>query len=189
MGAIPWYGDDRRLPCGQQALSFSSGLATANLGPVRPGGDLTGLFTPFCESSSFVEDPCRDAIATLALEEKGAVQRSSIPPYQGGRGVYPVVAGPGRGGGGIYSYYFLATKRTRGSWTQHVPLCFKVPHGDTQFYYSGFTSGLVDSVAGSQGCLSACADTSISLAVPSVCSQEFGERTHFFTNGKFFLLA
>ena len=99
MGAIPWYGDDRRLPCGQQALSFSSGLATANLGPVRPGGDLTGLFTPFCESSSFVEDPCRDAIATLALEEKGAVQRSSIPPYQGGRGVYPVVAGPGRGGG------------------------------------------------------------------------------------------
>ena len=70
VGSIPWYGDDRRLPCGRQGLFSSAGLATANLGPVCLGGGSTGLFTPFCESSSFIKDPCRYTFATVVLEER-----------------------------------------------------------------------------------------------------------------------
>ena len=53
----------------------------------------------------------------LAFEEKGALGRSSIPPYQGGPWRLPSYYRTGGGGGvgwGVLLHYFQATKRTGG---------------------------------------------------------------------------
>ncbi len=50
----------------------------------------------------------------------------------------------------------------------------EVLHGDSQLHYSGPSQGLVDGVAGSQGCLFTRTNSSVPLAVPSVYSQECG---------------
>ncbi len=107
----------------EQALSFSASLSEDNLRPVCPGGSPTGLLTSLCES------------------------RGCVPRYQGGRGDR-----------------LSSCRRTRGDFTpiiswlpstlvgsaQPQPLCFEVPNGDPQCYYSVFASGLMNGVAGSK---------------------------------------
>ena len=44
-----------------------------------------------------------------------------------------------------------------------TPPCLNVPYGDPQLYCSGPSPGLVEGVVGSQGCLFACADSSVPL--------------------------
>ncbi len=187
VGYTAWDITERSLPCGGQAVVFPASLAMDNLGPVCPLGDPIGVFPPFCESTPFIYVSCGDSIAVQMIS---TVARGFVLPKQGGRGACRFVVGPGwgggGGGGGCYSHYFLATKPVH--WwvlpdpqplrTQHVYLSCQVPHGDPHLYSAGSWQGLVDGVAGSQGCLSACADTPQSLLVSSVCSQEPGRGAH-----------
>ncbi len=88
------------------------------------------LFTPFCRSSSFVEDTCQDAIAMPAFEDRGAVVVASLLTKEvvasllikEDHGDCLVVAGPGRGD----SHYFPLPSalgvppQPQTSWVQHV---------------------------------------------------------------------
>ncbi len=150
-----------------------------NLGPVCPGGVKQGYSLPFVSLPPLSRIPVTMLLPCLRLKRE-ALWEEVASPYQGGHGDWPVVAGPGEYtpitswlpsalGSSAPSSTFVDSTRTS---------CFEVPHRDPQSYHSGFTSGLVDGVTGSQGWLPACADTSISLVVPLVCSQEHSGRTH-----------
>ena len=79
--------------------------------------------------------------------------------------------------GGRLSFFLPAWQRIilrhpQPAWTQLIYSSCQVPHGNPHLYSAGSSQRLVDGVAGSQRCLSECADTPQSLAVSSVCSQE-----------------
>ena len=52
---------------------------------------------------------------------------------------------------------------------EHLSLCSQVPHGDPHLHSLGCPSGLVDGVARFERGLPACSNSSISLAVSSLC--------------------
>ncbi len=104
-----------------------------------------------------------------------AVGRASVPPSQGGAWRLSICHGT-RGD-------FITSWQQVHRWvlphpqpvrTQLIYMSCQVPH----LYSAGSSQWLVDGVAGSQECLSACADTCQSLAVPLVCSQEPGRGAH-----------
>ncbi len=104
---------------------------------------------------------------------------SSIPPYQGGCGDCRVVTGREGGGTAITFWIPSALLGSAPSSTFVDSTRIFVFRTETlSSIIQDFTSCLVDGVTGSQGCLPACADTSVSLAFPSVCSHECSGRTH-----------
>ncbi len=167
------------FPVGSRLSLFLSAWISSDqfvLGVVSQGYSLPFVSLPLL-SRIHVEA----SLSCLRLKRKVLWEEVASLLTKGGHGDCPVITGPGVGvgwGGGCYSTISRLPSALGGSphpqplGTQHVPLCFEVLYGDPQFYYSGFTSGLVGGVAGSQGCLPACADSSTSLAVSSVWNSE-----------------
>ncbi len=181
VGYTAWNCADRSLPCGRQAVVFLPSLATDNLGQVCPGGYQTGVLPPFCEASPFVFVSYGDTVAQAAVQTTSAVRRGFIPPIQGGCGDCRSVSGPG----GIlfplfpgYQVQWWVPPHPQPTWPQLAYSSCQVPHGDPHLHSSGSSQRLGDGVAGSQGRLSACANTPQLLAVPSVCSQEPDRGAH-----------
>ncbi len=160
---------------------FPPSLPTNNLGQVCPGGYQTGVLPPFCEASPFVFVSYGDTVAQAAVQTTSAVRRGFIPPIQGGCGDCRSVSGPG----GIlfplfpgYQVQWWVPPHPQPTWPQLAYSSCQVPHGDPHLHSSGSSQRLGDGVAGSQGRLSACANTPQLLAVPSVCSQEPDRGAH-----------
>ncbi len=110
-----------------------------------------------------------------------AVGRGFVPPNQGGHGDCRSVAGPGEilfpllpG----YQAHWWVLPHPQPAQTQLVCSSCQVLHGDPHLCSAGSSQGLVGGVAGSQGCLPACANTPQLLAVSSACSQEPGRGSH-----------
>ncbi len=158
---------------------FSSppSLATNNLGQVCPGGCQTGVHPPFYEASPFVSVSSGDAVAQAAVQTTGAVGRGFIPPQQEGCGDCRSVLGPGEilfpllpG----HQAHWWVLPHPQPTAPQLIYSSCQVPQGDPHIHSSGSSQGLVDGLAGSHGCLFACADTPQSLAAASAYSQEPG---------------
>ena len=110
-----------------------------------------------------------------------AVGRGFVPPNQEGRGDCRSVVGPG----GIlfallhgYQAQWWVPPHPQPTRTQLTYMSCQVSYGNPHLYSAGSSQSLVVGVAGSPGCLSACADTPQSLAVSSVCSQEPSKGAH-----------
>ncbi len=111
VGYTAWNYTETSLPCGRQAVVFSHGLATNNLGQVLSWRLSTGVHAPFCEASPFVSISCGDAVAKAAVQTNRRCGKRCRPSST--RGPWRLSICPWTRGG-FYSHYFLATKRTGG---------------------------------------------------------------------------
>ena len=125
--------------------------------------------------------PSGDGGSVAKNENKNSLKTGETTEVLEGHGDCRSVTGPGwilfpllPG----YQVHWWVPPHPQPTWTQLIYTSCQVPHGNPHLYSAWSSQRLVDGVAGSQGRLSACANTPQSLAVSSVCFQEPDRGAH-----------